>query len=268
MKIIFTFSLFIIISVQSFSQTTSEKLDFIIKELDLIKSKKDFYNFYIGDLKLQVSGQDSIDLNNIENQLTNTYIHNEIKSGFEKFLTEEEINQSYNFINSSAFDKLFKQNQFNDIMFNSFSEINEKLKTIKQNIDKKYVEDIKVNEFIPIPVDRINGLYATKRYDSENIENSELLDNPSITFDEIESVIEEINQYGEKVINVKLTKNGAVDFRDLTTKNIGKPIAIVINKKIISIPIVNEPIPNGSFQIIGNWNEEDIKSIISAMLNR
>ena len=44
------------------------------------------------------------------------------------------------------------------------------------------------------------------------------------------------DELGRNVIDIKLTKEGGNKFKILTENNIGKPIAIVLNKKLISAP--------------------------------
>lgn len=46
-------------------------------------------------------------------------------------------------------------------------------------------------------------------------------------------------------------------WRELTRRNIGRPIAIVIDGKIYSFPTVNEPIDGGRSQITGNFTEAE-----------
>lgn len=52
-------------------------------------------------------------------------------------------------------------------------------------------------------------------------------------------------------VTFELTKEGTGLFAEITTKNVNKPISIVFDGKMISAPIVNEPILGGSGQISG-----------------
>jgi preprotein translocase subunit SecD len=47
---------------------------------------------------------------------------------------------------------------------------------------------------------------------------------------------------------------GSKTFCDISTANVGKPFAIVLDKKIISAPAIREPICNGSGQISGGFD--------------
>jgi len=58
------------------------------------------------------------------------------------------------------------------------------------------------------------------------------------------------------VVTFKFNNLGAKLFGDVTSKNVGKPFAIVLDNKIISAPVINEPILGGSGQISGSFTIE------------
>ena len=51
-------------------------------------------------------------------------------------------------------------------------------------------------------------------------------------------------------------------FKDLTTENVGKRIAIVIDQAIISAPVVREEISGGTAQITGDFTVEEAKGLV------
>jgi protein-export membrane protein SecD len=63
-------------------------------------------------------------------------------------------------------------------------------------------------------------------------------------------------QTGEWVINFTLNSLGAREFADVTTANVGKPFAIILDGKIIMAPNIREPITGGSGQITGNYTAQ------------
>ena len=63
-------------------------------------------------------------------------------------------------------------------------------------------------------------------------------------------------QSGEWVINFTLNSLGAREFADVTTANVGKPFAIILDGKIIMAPNIREPITGGSGQITGNYTAQ------------
>lgn len=80
---------------------------------------------------------------------------------------------------------------------------------------------------------------------------------------EIKKVFSNFNDSPE--ISIVFTKEGARKFYLLTKENIGKPIAIVIAKKIVSMPIVNSEIIGGKASISGHFTEEEIDEMIEIL---
>ncbi|OKO72077.1 preprotein translocase subunit SecD [Bradyrhizobium sp. AS23.2] len=54
---------------------------------------------------------------------------------------------------------------------------------------------------------------------------------------------------------------GTRRFAHVTEENIGKPFAIVLDHKVISAPVIREPITGGSGQISGNFTLEEANSV-------
>ncbi len=64
------------------------------------------------------------------------------------------------------------------------------------------------------------------------------------------------SQRGEWVVHFTFDGVGAKRFADVTTKNVGKPFAIVLDGKVISAPVIREPITGGQGQISGNFTAQ------------
>jgi preprotein translocase subunit SecD len=61
-------------------------------------------------------------------------------------------------------------------------------------------------------------------------------------------------QTGEWVVNFTFDSAGARRFGDVTRANVGKPFAIVLDNKVISAPVIREPIMGGRGQISGRFD--------------
>ena len=61
------------------------------------------------------------------------------------------------------------------------------------------------------------------------------------------------NLNNESVVSFTLDRVGAKKFARVTTDNVGKSLAIVLDNKIISAPVIREPILGGNGQISGNF---------------
>ena len=57
----------------------------------------------------------------------------------------------------------------------------------------------------------------------------------------------------EPVVNFRFNTAGARKFSQATSENVGQPFAIVLDNKVISAPVIREPITGGSGQISGNF---------------
>lgn len=67
----------------------------------------------------------------------------------------------------------------------------------------------------------------------------------------IESVSIAEDMFGVLEVNFMFNKEGADIFRDVTSKNIGKKLAIVSNDKVIIAAVICDVIPNGNISIAG-----------------
>ena len=58
---------------------------------------------------------------------------------------------------------------------------------------------------------------------------------------------------GEPIVNFRFNTSGSRKFAQATSENVGQPFAIVLDNKVISAPVIREPITGGSGQISGNF---------------
>lgn len=66
---------------------------------------------------------------------------------------------------------------------------------------------------------------------------------------------------GQPIVVIKFDRVGAKKFADVTTNNVGKNLAIVLDNQIISAPVISEPIQNGSAIISGNFTIEEANQL-------
>ena len=58
---------------------------------------------------------------------------------------------------------------------------------------------------------------------------------------------------GTPMVSFRFDTTGAKRFAEVTQENVGKPFAIVLDNKVLSAPVIREPILGGSGQITGNF---------------
>ena len=73
------------------------------------------------------------------------------------------------------------------------------------------------------------------------------------------------NEMKQPVISFKLDSLGAEVFGNFTGKNIGNHLAIVLDGKVFSAPIINERIGGGSGQISGNFQLQEAQDLAIAL---
>jgi protein-export membrane protein SecD len=66
---------------------------------------------------------------------------------------------------------------------------------------------------------------------------------------------------GEPIVNFKFNIRGAQRFGQVTTENVGRALAIVLDRKVISAPRVLQPITGGQGQISGRFTVEQANNL-------
>lgn len=73
----------------------------------------------------------------------------------------------------------------------------------------------------------------------------------------VEAVPDMDNTNGRMIINLSMTKDGEAEWELMTRDNINRCIAITMDKKVISCPLVMSVIAGGKTQISGNFSMEE-----------
>ncbi len=68
-------------------------------------------------------------------------------------------------------------------------------------------------------------------------------------------------QSGQNVVNLEFSDEGAKKFADLTTKNVGRTIAILLDGELLTAPNVREPILGGKAEISGQKSLEEAQNL-------
>jgi len=88
---------------------------------------------------------------------------------------------------------------------------------------------------------------------NENIEvGGESLTNAQPGFDQ---------QTGRSVVSFQFDTRGAVLFGQITAANVGKRFAIVLDNRVITAPVIQQPIPGGSGQISGTFTPQSANDL-------
>jgi len=68
-------------------------------------------------------------------------------------------------------------------------------------------------------------------------------------------------QTNEAVVNIQFNQQGGARFARLTSENVNRPFAIILDGKVLSAPNINEPILGGSAQISGSFTVESANNL-------
>ena len=69
----------------------------------------------------------------------------------------------------------------------------------------------------------------------------------------------------EDIVNITFDTDGGRKFAKLTTDNVGKPFAIILDGEVLSAPNINEPIQGGQAQISGSFTADSANQLAIAL---
>ena len=82
-----------------------------------------------------------------------------------------------------------------------------------------------------------------------------------LTGKDLKDAKEQISQGNQSVVGLEFSDEGGKKFADLTARNIGKPIAIVLDGEVLTNPVVQEAITGGRAQISGSRTMEEAEHL-------
>lgn len=86
-------------------------------------------------------------------------------------------------------------------------------------------------------------------------------DTVEMTGDAVANAAVGFSQTGEVEVNLTLNPQGAKTFAAITTNNVRKQLAIILDGVVYSAPVINEPITSGACQISGRFKVEEAKNL-------
>ncbi|MHC2490521.1 SecD/SecF fusion protein [Sinorhizobium meliloti] len=119
-------------------------------------------------------------------------------------------------------------------------------------------QSVDVTQPAPRGVDILPGANDGNRYPVESrvAISGERLDDAKVGFDQ---------RTNQPVVDFSFDSLGARQFADITRENVGRPFAIVLDGKVLTAPVINEPILGGRGQISGSFTVEEA-TVLSALL--
>ena len=105
------------------------------------------------------------------------------------------------------------------------------------------------------------GQPSTSDQTSTGAQASDQVYHTVMTGADLKTVEVSLDQTGRYQVAFELTPNGAKIFKDFTTSHVSQVLAIVLDKKVISTPQIQNPIPDGRGVITGNFTQESANDL-------
>ncbi|MDQ1858225.1 protein translocase subunit SecD [Chryseobacterium sp. WLY505] len=98
-------------------------------------------------------------------------------------------------------------------------------------------------------------LYAIRGNINQKAPVDGAVETAAISYDELSRV----------VVDMQMDSKGAKEWKTLTEKNVGKPVAVTLDNRVYTAPNVVNAIPNGRTQISGNFSQEEAKELVDVL---
>ncbi len=108
------------------------------------------------------------------------------------------------------------------------------------------------------PVQAIDELAATAKLTFRDETGNVVMDGSSVKKAQAGVNPDDASQY---MVYLELTKDGAKTFHDVTSANVGKPLAIYMDETLLQAPTVEEPIPSGEASISGSFTADEATTL-------
>lgn len=256
------------LSVNLFSQSKEQKVDFLIKELGYFNSMKSaFFDYHLENLK-NINDKNDSRITSLVNKLSDKEILARLSKAYLKTFTEKEIDELYKFYNSETGKKYrSSQNLIENNVKDNFKDIFQEINQIEEeNHEKQNNQAEYLTRFFESKFEKPNGFYLVTENNKQTEDSKfELEEDPSFTPKDIEDVKSSYNDLGKLVIDIKFKKSSANKLKEITANNINKGMAIIIDQKIITMPIIMSEISDGKLQISGSYKVDEIKNIVNKL---
>lgn len=98
-------------------------------------------------------------------------------------------------------------------------------------------------------------LYAIRGNINQKAPVDGAVETANISYDELSRI----------VVDMQMDSKGAKEWKTLTEKNVGKPVAVTLDNRVYTAPNVVGAIPNGRTQISGNFSQEEAKELVDVL---
>ena len=86
-----------------------------------------------------------------------------------------------------------------------------------------------------------------------------------VSGEELTDATQGYDQNNQAIVNIRFNGSGGRKFGQVTSQNVNRPFAIILDGEVLSAPNINEPILGGSAQISGNFTVESANQLAIAL---
>jgi SecD/SecF fusion protein len=90
-------------------------------------------------------------------------------------------------------------------------------------------------------------------------------DKSALTGDKVSTARQDFDERGNEVVSMRMNAEGSKEWARITEENVGKSVAIVLDKMVYSYPVVQSKITGGSSQISGDFTIEEAKDLANVL---
>ena len=248
----------------------------LIKQL-LNKNEIDFRDFTIstGNIILTIEKEQQDKFKNLFFNQQENAVNNFI-SEYNKFELDLEFNQNKALVQFSKFGLVSLNNsalkQSIEIIRRRIDEVGTKEPTILQRGDKRILVELpgidnpdRIKELLGKTaqltfrlVSKDDGFGSEKLILSENNEELTVSKRVVVSGDNLVDAQPQFdNQSNQPLVRFTLDRQGAQKFGKITTENVGRRLAIVLDNSVISAPNIREPITAGTGTISGGFSFQE-----------
>ncbi|MCF7791309.1 MAG: protein translocase subunit SecD [Victivallales bacterium] len=136
---------------------------------------------------------------------------------------------------------------------------------VKDN--QQLVSEYKSNpdKFVPpVGVERMQ-MISTSRMGKRTVETCFVKIHPEMGGTDIKNANVVMDRYGQRQISLKFNSDGAKKFGEVTKKNVGRRLGIVLDGTLYSAPTIQQPIYGGNASITGDFSQEEASNVATAL---
>lgn len=259
MKLLFPLVLLFLGVFGSAQISKEKKVDEILMKSGVFEARKMVFIDHL--LTPLEQSADSSKIKSIRERLTDEKLLEGLRKPYLEMFTDKEIDDLHRFYTSKTLQKLLSNYELLEQKTNeNFDWIYDEISAVVRPGTEGYVAEE------PVFVNKPDGFYKVKNYSyQQKLEDLILEEKAAMDFSSVIEAKVGKDDLRSFIIDIKFNPEGTKDFKNLTEKNVGKTIAIVINRKIVMAPVVNDVISQGRLQISGNLSENEVNEFVKSL---